>query len=149
MYGSTVRGALTIAGALMVALTACATTIEDQPAAGGEPPESGTVVDADAPEITVPIAGSAAELLPDMATAMSTLGGQIAEEGDPEQTLVEIQQIWAAIRPEVESNRPELVGGIDTTVQMSVTAVERRRPADADKAFQLLTELVDNYTGDG
>jgi hypothetical protein len=149
MYGSTVRAAVTVACALAVTLSACATTIDEQPAGGAEPPASGSVVDTGAPAITVPVAGSAAELLPELAADMSTLGSQIAEDGDAEQTLAQMQQIWAAIRPEVEANRPELVGGIDTTVQMSVTAVERRRPADADKAFQLLTELVDNYTGDG
>jgi len=148
MYGSTVRGALLLGGAL--ALSACATTVEDQPAGGNVPPESGTVVDADAPPATAPLAGSAAELLPDLAAEMSALGSQIAEDGnDDEQTLARIQQIWSAISAEVEADRPELVGGIETTVQMSVTAVERRRPADADKAFRLLSDLVDNYTGDG
>jgi hypothetical protein len=42
-----------------------------------------------------------------------------------------------------------LVGGIDTTVDMARTAVVRIRPADGDKAFQLLTDLVDRYTVDG
>jgi ABC-type Fe3+-hydroxamate transport system substrate-binding protein len=149
MYGSTARGVVAAACALTVVASACATTIEEQPAGGAEPPAPGTVVDADAPEITVPVAGSAAELLPDMAAEMSTLGSLIAEDGDAAEALSQIQQIWAAIRSEVETNRPELVNAIDTTVQMSVTAVERRRPADADKAFQLLTNLVDNYTGDG
>ena len=32
---------------------------------------------------------------------------------------------------------------------MATSAVERKRPADADKAFNLLTDLVDSYTGDG
>ena len=32
---------------------------------------------------------------------------------------------------------------------MARTAVERTRPADADKAFKLLTYLVDQFTGDG
>jgi hypothetical protein len=41
------------------------------------------------------------------------------------------------------------VGGIQTTVDMARTAVVRVRPADADKAFALLTQLVDRYTGDG
>ena len=103
----------------------------------------------DAPEITEPVAGSANELLPELATEMSRLGSQIAEGGDDRETLARIEAIWAAIRPEVESSRPELIGGIDTTVNMSITAVERTRPADADKAFRLLTDLVDNFTGDG
>ena len=98
---------------------------------------------------TLPVAGSAAELLPEMATEMSQLGGQIAEDGDERATLARIDQIWVVARPEVESTRPELVGGIDTTVEMARTAVVRIRPADADKAFSILTDLVDRYTGDG
>ena len=98
---------------------------------------------------TLPVAGSAAELLPEMATEMSVLGGQIAEDGDEKATLARIDQIWVVARPEVESTRPELVGGIDTTVEMARTAVVRIRPADADKAFSILTDLVDRYTGDG
>jgi hypothetical protein len=31
---------------------------------------------------------------------------------------------------------------------MARTAVVRLRPADGDKAFKLLTALVDRYTGD-
>lgn len=142
----------TIAGAMLTVLLAggCATVVEDQPAAGdGVPLESGTIIDEDAPEITVPIIGSAAELLPEMATEMSRLGTQIAEDDGDDETLARIEELWAAARPEIEGSRPELLGGIDTTVEMSKTAVERNRPADADKAFRLLTDLVDNFTGDG
>ncbi|MDX2379989.1 MAG: hypothetical protein QNM02_09565 [Acidimicrobiia bacterium] len=132
-------------------LVGCATTvIEDEPATGENLPiESGTIIDADAPEITAPIAGSAAELLPEMATEMSRLGSQIAENDGDDATFARIEELWAAVRPEVEGSRPELLGGLETTVAMSRTAIERNRPADADKAFRLLTDLVDNFTGDG
>ncbi len=141
-----------IAAALLggLAFVGCATTVvEEEPATGEDVQiESGTIVDADAPEITVPLTGSAAELLPEMATEMSRLGSQIAENEDDAGTLARIEELWAAARPEVEESRPELLGGIGTTVDMSRTAVERNRPADADKAFRLLTDLVDNFTGD-
>jgi hypothetical protein len=134
----------------VLVLAGCATTVvEEEPAGEDVPLESGTIVDADAPEPTVPITGSAAELLPEMATEMSRLGSQIAENDGDEATIARIEELWAAARSEVEETRPELLGGIRTTVDMSVTAVERNRPADADKAFRLLTDLVDNYTGDG
>jgi hypothetical protein len=80
---------------------------------------------------------------------MSRLSAQIAEEGGDKATLERIEGIWVVIRPEVEDSNPELIIAIDTTVDMSRTAVFRIRPADADKAFQLLTGLVDRYTGDG
>ncbi len=101
------------------------------------------------PVVTAPITGSTADLLAEMSTGMSQLSSQIAADGDEKVTLRRIDDIWAIARPDVESSRPELVGAIDTTVQMATTAVTRIRPADADKAFQLLTGLVDRYTNDG
>lgn len=144
-----VRSAIS-AALVALALGACATVVDEEPAPGEDVPlEPGTIVDADTPEITVPITGSPAELLPEMATEMSRLGSQIADGDGDGATLARIEELWAAARPEIEASRPELLGGIDTTVDMSRTAVERKRPADADKAFRLLTDLVDNYTGDG
>jgi hypothetical protein len=80
---------------------------------------------------------------------MSQLSSQIGDPGDEKATLARIESIWVVARRDVDSTRPELVGGIDTTVDMATTAVVRIRPADADKAFQLLADLVDRYTGDG
>jgi hypothetical protein len=101
------------------------------------------------PTTTLPIAGSTAELLAEMSTEMSRLSSQIGDAGDEKATLVRINSLWDAARSDVETTRPELVSGIDTTVEMATTAVVRIRPADGDKAFQLLTDLVDRYTGDG
>ena len=100
------------------------------------------------PTTMSPVVGSTTELLAEMSTEMSQLSSQIGDPGDEKVALARIETIWAAARPDVESTRPELVGGIDTTVDMATTAVVRIRPADADKAFQLLTNLVDRYTGD-
>lgn len=101
------------------------------------------------PTTTLPIVGSTSELLAEMSAQMSQLSAQIGDAGDEKATLQRIDAIWVVARPDVEATRPELVGGIDTTVDMARTAVVRIRPADGDKAFQLLTDLVDRYTGDG
>ena len=101
------------------------------------------------PTTTLVVQGTTAELLAEMSSQMSQLSSQIAAPGDETATLRNIDAIWATARPDVESTRPELVGGIDTTVEMARTAVVRIRPADGDKAFQILTDLVDRYTGDG
>ena len=79
---------------------------------------------------------------------LGRLEAEIGDPGDEKATLSRIESIWAVARPEVESTRPELLEGIDTTVDMATTAVVRIRPADADKAFQLLTGLVDRYSTD-
>lgn len=140
----------TVAG-LAAALAACGTTVEDGAPGSildGTVP-GGVIVDEDVPETTVPIAGSATELLPALVTDVSRLSFEISEGGPDVETLIRIEETWAAARDEVLTQRPGLVNGIDTAVTMARTAVERTRPADADKAFALLTDLVDDYTGDG
>lgn|GEM_PF-226181 len=150
--------------ALTLALAACGTTTiddteTDQPGLGGDgrelavddttPLDGGVIVDSDTPDTTVPITGSAADLLPEIGIDMSRLSSEISADGDEDATLARIQANWDAIRDEIEQDRPELLNGIQTTVDMATTAVERNRPADADKAFGLLNDLVDAFTGDG
>jgi hypothetical protein len=101
------------------------------------------------PTTTLPIVGSTAELLAEMSEQMSQLSAQIGDTGDEKATLQRIEAIWLVARSDVEATQPELVGGIDTTVDMARTAVVRIRPADGDKAFQLLTGLVERYEADG
>ncbi|MDG1786943.1 MAG: hypothetical protein P8H61_13565 [Ilumatobacter sp.] len=158
---------LMVAGCSL-SLGACATTVNEpdaetpstvdvidvpegaEPALGsGELIDGGVIVDGDAPSTTIALTGSATDLLPEMSIEMSRLGSQVAEGGDDNATLARIEQIWERIRPEIERDRPELLNGLGATIVMARTAVERTRPADADKAFSLLTDLVDQFTGDG
>ena len=136
--------ALVIAVAAAVAVSACAETVVEVDDALAPADSSGETV----PSTTLPIAGSAAELLPELATEMSQLSAQIAGDGDERAALLRIEQTWDVARSEVDEQRPDLAGGIQTTVDMARTAVIRIRPADADKAFQILSDLVDRYTGD-
>lgn len=133
------------------ATAACGgTTVEDRTlAADPDAVEGGVIVDESIPSTTEAVIGSTLDLLLEMSNDMSRLGSQVAEGAGDDATLARIEQIWEAIRADIQAERPELVASIDTTVDMARTAVERTRPADADKAFSLLTDLVDNYTGDG
>ncbi|MFT6292314.1 MAG: hypothetical protein ACJAR2_002931 [Ilumatobacter sp.] len=106
------------------------------------------IVDSDAPETTIPIAGTAADLLPDIGIDMSQLSAQIGDVGDEDATIARIEASWAAIKAEVTSTHPQLVNSIQATVDMARTGVDANRPADADKAFSLLTDLIDAFTGD-
>ena len=134
--------------ALAVAtVSSCAETVVEVESDDGEVNVDGSFETV--PTTTLPIVGSTSELLAEMSAQMSQLSAQIGDAGDEKATLQRIDAIWVIARPDVESTRPELVGGIDTTVDMARTAVVRIRPADGDKAFQLLTDLVDRYTGDG
>ena len=138
------RASVVIAVALTVAGSACAETVVEVDDAVAPADSSGATV----PTTTVPITGTAADLLPELAAEMSQLSAQIAGEGDERAALLRIEQTWDVARVEVDELRPDLAGGIQTTVDMARTAVTRIRPADADKAFQILSDLVDRYTGD-
>ncbi len=136
--------ALVVTGVLVAS---CADTVVDVESDDGEVNVDGSFETV--PTTTLPIVGTTAELLAEMSTQMSRLSSQIGGSGDEKATLQRIDAIWLIARPDVEATRPELVGGIDTTVDMARTAVVRIRPADGDKAFQLFSGLVDRYTGDG
>jgi hypothetical protein len=102
------------------------------------------------PTTTIVYSGTALELLPELGVEMSRLSSQISEDGDDDKaTVARILAIWAAAQPDVEATRPDLLESFQTTVDMATSAVDRNRPADADKAFSNLTRLIDNYTGDG
>lgn len=161
-------GAAAIVSALLV--MGCATTTVDENGdptdglseaelTGGEgreladddtsPLEEGEIVDPAAPTTTIAIEGSAADLLPEIGIDMSRLSAEIADDGDEDATIARIEASWAAIEEEVETTNPELVDNIQATVDMARTAVDSNRPADADKAFGLLTDLIDAFLGDG
>ncbi|HSL73665.1 MAG TPA: hypothetical protein VK853_04330 [Ilumatobacteraceae bacterium] len=139
------RRAVAAVAATVILSAGCAETVVEvgSPTDSTENPSTGAL-----PSTTLPIAGSAAELLPEIATELSQLSAQIAGDGDEREALRRIEATWEAARAEVEAQRPDLAGGIQTTVDMARTAVTRIRPADADKAFQILSDLVDRYTGD-
>lgn len=165
-HASSHRRAMLLLAVPMLALAACGTTtVDDDPnvldeadLTGGEgreiadedvtPLDGEVIVDAAAPATTIAMEGTAGELLPEIGIDMSRLSSEIAAEGDEDETIARIEAAWEAIRDEIESTRPELLNGIQATVDMARTAVDANRPADADKAFSLLTDLIDNFTGD-
>ena len=138
-------GVLAATLAAVLTFSACADTVVEV--------DSNNSTDADGSvepaATTLPIVGTTDELLAEMAADMSQLSAQIAADGDEQATLRRIEATWVIARPDVESTRRDLSGGIQTTVDMARNAVVRIRPADADKAFKILTDLVDRYTGDG
>jgi hypothetical protein len=129
-----------------IVATSCAETVVQVESDRGEVNVGGSFETI--PTTTLPLDGTTAELLAEMSNEMSRLSSEISAPGDEKATLRRIEAIWDTIRTDVESSNPELVIGIDTTVDMARTAVERVRPADGDKALQILASLVDRFTGD-
>jgi hypothetical protein len=94
---------------------------------------------------TVP-SGTPGELLTRLLDEASTLGTLI-DEHSSESTPVadQVQALWNAVRKDVERTHPQLLDEFDTNIERCLTAVERNRPADADKAYRNLVSLVTSY----
>jgi len=103
-----------------------------------------TVPSADATTTTLPT-GTAAELLPLMLAEVQGLPLKVMNAKGDGTAATRIEQLWAAIQPEIEANRPELVSDFEFVVRRSRDAADRNRPADADRAFKNLTSLVEAY----
>lgn len=131
MRRSPIRGL--VFGAVLT-LSSCATVIEDDPEA-----TDATSVPATTLPVTVEVGLVALE------DELRTLSGKIAAgEGDDE-SIELIVATWESIRSDVDAERPELIRGFDATIEMAELAVERTRPADADKAAANLGQYLDNY----
>jgi len=96
---------------------------------------------------TLALSGGAAALLPRLDRELAALSERIVENDGDDDALVRVDALWAAARPDVEAARPELLAGFDGVIRLATTAVERRRPADADKARLNLTTLLAVYGG--
>ena len=135
---------------IIVLGTACSgTTTDDQRSADSE-----TTVTIDprlVPTTSIVFSGTALELLPQMGVEMSRLSAQISEDGDEDKATrgADHRHLGRRASPRSKPRDPTSLENFQTTVDMATSAVERNRPADADKAFSNLTHLIDNYTGDG
>jgi hypothetical protein len=121
-----------------LAPAACAETTFD--------PAATTVPPADAPPTTqFAPAGSTSELLDELALETAVLSDHIIDNDGQREALARIEVLWALVRPAIDEERPELLAGFDTVIGLVRRSVERRRPADADKAHKNLLTLVAAY----
>lgn len=127
-----------VAVSVLVALAACSPTTYDS-SAETVPPVAATTS-------TLP-SGTAAELLPLLLAEVQGLPLKVMNAKGDGAAATRIEQLWAAVQPEIEANRPELVPDFEFVVRRSRDAADRNRPADADRAFKNLTSLVEAYLG--
>ena len=118
--------------ALVVAVTGCANTINEAALTA----ESSTTTVAFVPT------GTTAELLDQLVEEAGTLSEAIVQNEGDDAIVGRLDKIWAAARPAVEQDAPNLVVEFDLAVAMLHRGVDRRRPADADKATRNLRVLV-------
>ncbi len=69
------------------------------------------------------------------------LGNEIVN-GDSAARLATIRELWGTAHPRVDGIDPALGREIDHQLELITTAVERKRPADADKAARNLATVV-------
>jgi len=116
------------------ALSACATTIN---------PNATTLPPGDSTTTTVFVAsGSTSELLGQLVDEAVGLSETIVENEGQRDIIARIDTLWAAARPGVERAVPDNVGEFDRAIELMHNGVDRRRPADADKALTNLRNLI-------
>ncbi len=90
---------------------------------------------------TVP-RGSAAELVQRMADDAAALSDLIGSRGRKTEQLALITAKWDVARPQIDPAQEVLVENLDAAVALCTIAVERNRPADADKCFRNLSTMA-------
>lgn len=134
MTGHSIGAAVGVA----IALSSCAPTTYETSA-------TSTVA---IPVTTLPT-GPASDLLPRLNASMLSLSSYIGPNSSgtttsgKEKVLAEIEALWKAAETEVTSLSPESAESIGRMVDLARTAVERNRPADADKAAKFAGTVID------
>ncbi|MCE2854625.1 MAG: 5-bromo-4-chloroindolyl phosphate hydrolysis family protein [Ilumatobacteraceae bacterium] len=120
-------------------LSGCATTIVS--------------TDTTAPVVTVATtttlpSGDSLQLMKNIAAAGADLGNAIANgRGDEARdALATAKANWIVLEPQLQQLKLDLVEDLRRIVDMMTTAVERKRPADADKANRFLGLVIDAYS---
>lgn len=139
----TARGRGTAASSAVLALvlgtaTACAPTTYDASLATTSAPSTST---------TLPV-GTAAELLPVILEEVRVLSTRVADNDGDTLAAARIEALWSSIADEVLAARPDLAEDFDFVVSRCRLAVDRQRPADADRAYRNLAILVAEFVSD-
>lgn len=133
------RAAALALAAPLLATVACAETTVDPDVTAQPSVEATTTVFAPS--------GSTAELLDDLLDETGRLSDLIVENEGQQAALARIETLWALAGGDVAAEREDLLTGFESAIRLARTGVERRRPADADKAHNNLRTLVAAYNG--
>ena len=88
------------------------------------------------------------ELLDELLRAVEDLSNsmQKAERRQVTQQLARVISLSDAIRPKILATSDQLASDFDRVIDFAKSAVERNRPADADKALRFLPLVIDAFT---
>ena len=119
----------------LVALASCSTTI-----VGSTDTTTSDNVDV---TIALPV-GTVKELLTNIVQATNGLGDAVAS-GDnktAQSRLSDVLANWEVLKPMIKDSSLDIYADIERMIGLITTAVERKRPADADKALRYLPLIV-------
>ncbi len=129
-----------VAAAALAAMTvACAETTID--------PDVTTRPSVDVTTTVFAPSGTTAELLDQLVAESGQLSDLIVENEGQRAALARIDAIWALARADIATDQEDLLPGFESAIGLLHTGVDRRRPADADKAHNNLRTLVAAYAG--
>jgi hypothetical protein len=131
------RWVAVLTAALTVSLAGCAKTTIDTSLT--TPETAGATTTVFAPS------GTTAELLDHLLTEAGALGDRIADNEGQQEAFARIETLWSLVAPDVEAQQPDLLPGFQSAIDLLQTGVQRRRPADADKATNNLRTLIAAY----
>lgn len=128
---------------LLVVVSSCGATTYD---------DSRVTTSAVATTTTVP-SGTTSELLERLADGMEGLSTLIGPRADNDTVpndnkrarLAEITALWNVVEPDVATQDPDGAETLGRMIDLATLAVERNRPADADKAAKFARIVVDAY----
>jgi hypothetical protein len=119
----------------IVSLAGCATTYD------------AALVPDTAPATTTTLpAGTTTELLERLRSQSLALSSIVIDGGDSSEAYEALSDLWAAARPDVVAERPDLIDGFDRALAMCQKAVQYKRGADADKAARNIDQLVSAWS---
>ena len=124
------------AAALVISLASCATKIDTAAESTTTVPASTTT--------TIP-RGTLTELFDQILAIGLGLGNDVAsgKSVDAREKLADIKATWQAVQPLIADRGADLNADLQRLINLYITAVERKRPADADKATRFLTLAIE------
>lgn len=125
---------------LILLASSCATTINQSAVT--------TVASSSEPitQVTINSQLTTDELLSELFLAVEDLSKSMQKTERPlvSQQLAQVISLSDAIRPKILANSDQLASDLDRIINLTKSAVERNRPADADKALRFLPLIIES-----
>lgn len=83
-----------------------------------------------------------ADLLAEIGDTMQHLDEQIFGDDHATEALARIEELWAAAEPELGAEHPDLMDDFEQALAYVRTGVDRKRPADASKAYKVWVDVA-------